>query len=203
MARRGFLDVTVDTLASAVTAAATSITLDDITGFAAHTLAIIEEGTSRAEIVFITAVTTATNTLTVVRGMLDTTAVVHSKGSRIKECGYKSWLSFPIPDIATVYTMCIVPPRGVLVSARTVLAQAIATADAVITLYKAAQAITGGVITIAYSGSATGDIDWCYPTLYNEFNGTTEYLKVINAGACTGSHVQQITLEFICIEQPE
>lgn len=200
MARRAFLDVFVDVLSSAMTAATTSMVLDDETGLAAQDVCIIEEGTSREEVVFVTAVVTATNTATVVRGMLSSTAVVHSKGSLVKRAGYKTSLSFPIPAIGTTYTMCIVPPKGILVRASGCLNAAITGANETITLYNKTQAITGGVITIAYDGSALGDIDYCTPTAYNEFNGTTDYLKCINSGASTGTQVYQVTCEFLCLE---
>lgn len=84
--------------------------------------------------------------------------------------------------------------------ASTVLSGTIATADAVITLYNKTQAITGGVITIGYSGSALGDIDTCSPTLYNEFDGVDDYLKIINGGASTNTFGQDVICEFICVE---
>jgi len=201
MARRGFLGIFIDTLSSAMTAADTSMVVDDITDLDAQDVCVIEEGTSRAEIVLATAVDTDTDTATVVRGRLGTTAVVHSKGSLVKLAGYKIVVPVHITDVSTAETVCVLPPRGILVKASTVLRGAIATADAVIDLYNKAQAITGGVITIAYSGSALGDIDSCTPTAYNNFNGTTDYLKVFNAGASANAAALTVLCEFICVEQ--
>ena len=201
MARRGFLDVFLDTLSSAMTAATTSMVVDDITGLSAQEVCVIEEGTTRAEVVLVTAVVAATNTATVVRGLLGTTAVVHSKGSLVKQAGYKIVVPVHITDVSTAETVCVLPPKGLLTKAWTVLGEAIATANAVITLYNKTQAITGGVITIAYSGSALGDIDSCTPTVYNEFDGVDDYLKVINGGASTNTAALTVLCEFICVEQ--
>jgi len=45
-----------------------------------------------------------------------------------------------------------------------------------------------------------GDIDTCTPTLYNEFNGSTDYLKIIAGGESANTEPVNITLEFICVE---
>lgn len=201
MARRGFLDVFIDTLASAMTAATTSMVLDDITDLDAQDVCVIEEGSSREEIVLVTAVDTDTDTATVVRGRLGTTAVVHSKGSLVKLAGYKIVVPVQIADVSTAEIIAVLPPKGILVKASTVLGEAIATADAVITLYNKTQAITGGAITIGYSGSALGDIDTCTPTAYNEFDGDDDYLKVVNTGASTNAAAITLLCEMICVEQ--
>jgi len=201
MARRGFLQVFIDTLSSAMTAATTSMVVDDITDLSAQDVCIIEEGSTREEIVFVTAVVTATNTATVVRARLGTTAVVHSKGSLVKLVGFKTVVPVHITDVSTAETVCVLPPKGILVKASTVLGEAIATADAVITLYNKTQAITGGAITIGYSGSALGDIDTCTPTVYNEFDGSDDYLKVINGGASVNTAAITVLCELVCVEQ--
>ena len=149
MARRGFLGIFIDTLSSAITAATTSMVVDDITDLSAQDICVIEEGTTKEEITFVTAVDTDTDTATVVRGRLGTTAVVHSKGSLVKLAGYKIVVPVHITDVSTAETLAVLPPKGLLVKAWTVLGAAIATADAVITLYNKTQAITGGAITIA------------------------------------------------------
>lgn len=201
MARRGFLDIFIDTLSSAMTAATTSMVVDDITDLSAQDVCVIEEGSIREEIVFVTAVDTDTDTATVVRGMLGTTAVVHSKGQLVKLVGYKIVVPVHITDVSTAETVCVLPPKGIMVKAWTVLGEAIATANAIITLYNKTQAITGGVITIGYDGSALGDIDSCTPTVYNEFDGVDDYLKVVNGGASTNTAAITVLCEFICVEQ--
>jgi len=202
MARRGFLSIFTDTLASAMTAATTSMVLDDITDLDAQDVVVIEEGTTRAEIVLVTAVDTDTDTATVVRGRLGTTAVVHSKGSLVKLAGYKIVVPLQLNSLAAATVKAILPPKGLLVKASTVLGAAIATQNAVITLSNKTQAITGGAITIAYSGSALGDIDTCTPTAYNEFDGDDDYLKAVVSGS-DAANTDPITIlcEFICLEQ--
>jgi len=201
MARRGFLSIFTDTLSSAMTAADTSMVLDDETGLSAQDVCIIEEGTSRAEVVFVTAVVTATNTATVVRGRLGTTAVVHSKGSLVKLVGYKIVMPIHLATLVAAQVKAVLPPKGILVKASTVLGAAIATQNAVITLSNKTQAITGGAITIAYSGSALGDIDTCTPTAYNEFDGDDDYLKAVVSGS-DAANTDPITVlcEFVCVE---
>jgi len=187
-------------VATALAKAGTSLVLGDVTGLAAQDVLIIDEGLTSAEVVFVTAVTTLTKTATIVRGMAGTTDVAHSKGAVVKKVGWRQTCTIPIADISTAETVCIVPPKGILVRATGVLGGTVATANGVITLSKGTQAITGGVITVSYSGSALGDIDECTPTLYNEFNGTTDYLKAVNGGACTNAFAYPVTCEFICVE---
>lgn len=200
MAKRAFLDVYQSRVATALAKAGTSLVLDSVTGLAAQDVLIIDEGNTHAEVVFVTAVTTLTETATIVRAMAGTTDVAHAKGAIVKKVGWREIVPIQITDISTAQTPYVLPPKGILVKASTVLGGTIATADAVITLSKGTQAITSGVITIAYSGSAAGDIDSCSPTLYNEFNGTTDYLKAANGGASTNTFTQTVLCEFICVE---
>jgi len=200
LAKRAFLDVYQSRVATALAKAGTSLVLDSVTGLAAQDVLMIDEGNTKAEVVFVTAVTTITKTATVVRAMAGTTDVAHAKGAIVKKVGWKNTITINIADVSTAETVAVVPPKGILTKASTVLGGTIATADAVITLSKGTQAITGGVITIAYSGSALGDIDECTPTLYNEFNGTTDYLKAVNGGASTNAFAVNLVCEFICVE---
>jgi hypothetical protein len=200
LARRAFLDVYQSRVATALALSGTTLYLDSVDGLAAQDVVIIDDGLTKAEVVFVTAVDTTAKTATVVRGMAGTTDVAHAKGAIVKKVGWREIITLYIPDVSTGETLAILPPKGILVKASTVLGGTIATADAVITLYNKTQAITGGVITIAYSGSALGDIDTCIPTLYNEFDGVDDYLKVVNGGASTNTEPLNIILEFICVE---
>ncbi len=200
MAKRAFLDAFQSRVATALTKSATSLVLDGVTGLAAQDVLIVDEGNTHAEVIFVTAVTTLTKTVTIVRAMAGTTAQKHAVGAIVKKVGWKNTITLNIADVSTGETVAVVPPKGILVKASTVLGGTIATAPAVITLSKSAQAITGGVITIADGGSALGDIDSCVPTLYNEFNGTTDYLKAVNGGASTNAFAVNLVCEFICVE---
>lgn len=200
MAKRAFLDVYQSQVATALAKAGTSLVLESVEGLSARNVLIIDEGTTKAEVIYVTSIDTLTKTATVIRALGDTSDVAHAKGAIVKKVGWKNTMTVVITDISTAETLCIVPPKGILTRATTVLAGAIATADGVVTLSKNTQEITNGVITIAYNGSAEGDIDECIPTLYNEFNGTTDYLKVVNGGACTNTFRMNLTAEFICLE---
>ena len=200
MAKRAFLDVYQSRVATALAKAGVSLVLENVTGLAAQDVLIIDEGNTKAEVVFVTAVTTTTKTATIVRGMAGTTDVAHAKGAIVKKVGWKNTIAVNIPDVSTALTIAFVPPKGILTKASTVLGGAITVADAVITLSKGTQAITGGVITIATASSALGDIDECVPTLYNEFNGTTDYLKAVGNGGSTDVATAGLLLEFICLE---
>lgn len=93
-----------------------------------------------------------------------------------------------ITDISAVETLYLMLPKCKVTRIWAVLSGAIITANPTITASKNAQAITNGVITIPYSGSAAGDIAFCQPTVYNEFNGINEYLKLVG-GAQSGNVV--------------
>lgn len=200
MAKRAFLDVYQSRVATALAKAGTTLYLDSVTGLAAQDVLIIDEGLTTAEVVFATAVDTTAKTATIVRAMAGTTDVAHAKGAIVKKVGWREVVTLYLADISTAETLALLPPKGILVKASTVLGGAIATADATLTLYNKTQAITGGVITIGYSGSALGDIDTCVPTLYNEFDGVDDYLKVVAGGESTNTEPLNIILEFICVE---
>jgi len=187
-------------VATALAVAGVSLSLDSVTGLSAQDVLIIDEGLTTAEVVFVTAVNTTTKVATIVRGMAGTTDVAHAKGAIVKKVGWKNTIAVNIPDVSSALTIAFVPPKGILTKASIVLGGAITVADAVITLSKGTQAITGGVITIATASSALGDIDECVPTLYNEFNGTTDYLKIVGNGGSTDVATAGLLLEFISVE---
>ncbi|MBA7644148.1 hypothetical protein ES703_51885 [subsurface metagenome] len=200
MAKRAFLDVYQSRVATALAIGGTSLVLDSVTGLAAQDVLIIDEGNTKAEVVFVTAVTITTKTATIVKGMAGTTDVAHAKGAIVKKVGWREIVPIQLATLATGETKAVLPPKGILVKASTVLEAAIAAGDAVITLSKGSQEITGGAITIDQATGDLGTIDECLPTLYNEFNGTTDYLKAVTSGSCTSVVDQVVLCEFICVE---
>lgn len=86
------------------------------------------------------------------------------------------------------------PPKCVVVEVWCCISAAITVADSTITIYKEAQAMTDGVITVVQDGCAIGDVFKCNPTVYTEFDGVDDYLKVISAGDSTTASVGQITI---------
>jgi len=76
-------------------------------------------------------------------------------------------LSIPVTD--GTYQLLAFPKAGTLAEIKTLLDGAITTNDAVLTFKKNGVAITNGVVTIANSGSAAGDLDTATPTAGNDF----------------------------------
>jgi hypothetical protein len=97
------------------------------------------------------------------------------------------------PQVATILIedLSVNPSEAFLVlpfdvtlnSAQSVIYDAITTADAVLTFSIGATPITGGVITIANSGSAAGDVDSCTFTAANTLAAGTPLKIVISGGA--------------------
>lgn len=74
-------------------------------------------------------------------------------------------LTVDMTDISSAVSVWVVAPyAGIIKKIYSVINGAIATANAAITVEIAGTAVTGGGITIAYSGSAAGDVDSCTPT---------------------------------------
>lgn len=83
-------------------------------------------------------------------------------------------LNVRIDDVSTAKSIWVVSPiAGEIEKMYSVIDGAIATADAVMSLKIATVTVTGSTLTIAYSGSAAGDVDNCTPSA----------LKTIAAGA--------------------
>lgn len=101
-----------------------------------------------------------------------------------------------IEDISTAGQIYVVPGfAGRIKKVSTVLNGAIATADAVLTLKIAGTAVTGGTITVAFSGSAAGDIDTCEPTAARTFTDA-QAIEIETDGASDNAVQIVITLEL-------
>ena len=98
-------------------------------------------------------------------------------------------------DLDTAEDLYIHLPKCKVIKIFACSAGAHTVANAVITASKVAQAITGGVITIAHTGAA-GDIDSCTPTAHNTFNGKTDYLKLAGDGGPTAGSVALFTVVY-------
>lgn len=98
-----------------------------------------------------------------------------------------------ITDVSTAGQVYVaVPDSGKIVKVFSTLAGAIATADAVLTV-KTAEGTVTNTLTIAYSGSAAGDVDTCIPADNNNVveGGTIE---IETAGASTNTIVAQLCI---------
>lgn len=92
-----------------------------------------------------------------------------------------------IADVSTAGQIYIpIPDGGEVVKIISALNGTIATADATLTAKIGGTAVTGGSITIAYSGSAAGDVDTCEPTAARSVDeGGT--LEIETSGASTNT----------------
>jgi len=154
------------------------------------------------EIVLVTAVNTTIepNTITIVRGCLGTEAKAHPVWATLYQYGEVHHLLTKIADVGTAETLYLPLPKCIVVKAMTCLGGAITGADSKITLYKNGDAMTNGEITIAYDGSAAGDIDTCSPTEKNEFDGIADYLKIVNGGESTGAQTCQLIISYVPLD---
>lgn len=92
-----------------------------------------------------------------------------------------------LADVSTASSTYFVPNfPGTITKIQTVLHGAIATADAALTAYVAATPITTGTITVAYSGSAAGDVDSTTPTGANTITASQAF-RIATDGASTNT----------------
>ena len=104
------------------------------------------------------------------------------------------FLTVKMSDVSTASSVYVaVPDGGRVIKITSVLGGTIATADAVITAKVGSTAMTDGTITIAYSGSATGDIDTCEPTVANTVS-EGDYITLTTNGASTNTHTADFTI---------
>jgi hypothetical protein len=76
--------------------------------------------------------------------------------------------------------------NGTVTGIHTVLWGTIATADVTLTAKVNNSAMTNGAVTIAYSGSAAGDLDTATPTAGNTVT-TSDYINITSDGASTNT----------------
>ena len=103
------------------------------------------------------------------------------------------FITAKIANISTASsTFVAIPDGGKVIKIFSALQAVIATANGAITFEIGGTAITGGAISVAYSGSAVGDVDTAEPTAANEVaeGGTIE---MITDGASTNAAVLYIT----------
>ena len=103
------------------------------------------------------------------------------------------FLTSKITTISTAgSTFVPVPDGGTIIKILTSIKNAITTADAALSFEIGGTAVTGGGITVAYSGSAAGDVDTAEPTAANDLSedGTIE---MITDGASSGTKKLNVT----------
>ena len=103
------------------------------------------------------------------------------------------FITSTIADISTASsTFVAVPDNGKIIKIITALQGAITSVNAGISFEIDGTAITGGGITVAYSGSAAGDVDTAVPTAANDvLEGGT--IEMITNGASSGAKKLVVT----------
>lgn len=90
-------------------------------------------------------------------------------------------------DISTAGQVYVVAPEaGNIREIYSVIDGAIGTANAVLTSKIGGTAVTNGAITVAYSGSAAGDVDSCFPTAAN-YVTAGQAIEIETNGASTNT----------------
>lgn len=106
------------------------------------------------------------------------------------------FLTVEIDDISTAGQKFVVPGfAGRIKKIWSVINGAIATADADLTAKIGGTAVTGGLITVATSSSAAGDVDFATPTAKNSFTDG-DAIEIETDGASTNTVAVVITLEL-------
>jgi len=96
------------------------------------------------------------------------------------------FITSTIADISTASSTFVpVPDGGRVIKIITALQGAIGTANGAITFEIGGTAITGGGITVAYSGSAAGDVDTAEPSAANEVSEDGTIEMITDGGSST------------------
>lgn len=124
----------------------------------------------------------------------DTSNVQTADGQNLK----KIYLNVQLADLSTASTCYVVSPvAGTISKIYSIIANAITTADSVITGKIGSTAITNGAITITQSGSAAGDVDSATPTAANTVVAGSNINFTTNGASnttCITNIVVEITL---------
>lgn len=107
----------------------------------------------------------------------------------------RKFITAHIADVSTPGQIYVVPGfRGKIIKATSALNGEITLADSILTLKIGGTAVTGGSMTVAFSGSAAGDVDTCSPTALATFN-SDQAVEIETDGGSTGAVAVTITLE--------
>jgi len=108
----------------------------------------------------------------------------------------KVYLTASIQDISTAGQIYVVSPvAGTISKIYSVINGAIATANSILTPKIAGTAITGGAITVAFSGSAAGDVDSSTPSAANEITAGAA-IEIETDGASSNTVEVVLTIEI-------
>ena len=121
-------------------------------------------------------------------------------GGTVETAGGQSLKKIPlytsIADISTAGQVYVVSPvAGTITKIYSVINGAIATANSILTPKIAGTAITGGAITVAFSGSAAGDVDSSTPTAANTI-AAGQAIEIETDGASSNTVEVVLTIEI-------
>lgn len=103
-------------------------------------------------------------------------------------------LSTTVEDLSAATSHWVVTPiAGTITSMHSVIDGALATADTTLTMKIATVAVTNGALTIAYSGSATGDVDVATPSGANTVTAG-QAIEIVCGGETTTNKAAHITI---------
>jgi len=106
-------------------------------------------------------------------------------------------ITVEIPDISTASSVWVVPGFAcTVVAISTVINGAIITADAVLDPQIGGVSITGGGITIAFTGSAAGVVDQATPSAANAV-AANEAVEIATDGGSTNTVAAVVTIEVL------
>ena len=106
------------------------------------------------------------------------------------------FLNVSLADVSTASSVWIpIPVACTLVKVTSTLQTAITIADSVLTFFNNAGTSMGSSMTIAFSGSASGDVDTYTPSSNNTFSAG-QMMKITTDGGSTTTSVVWFTLEF-------
>jgi len=97
-------------------------------------------------------------------------------------------IAVPIADVGTAQTQIVgitEQNAGKIEKITHILGAAISVADSLIVISKNGTVLSGGTITVAYTSSAAGDVDYILPS--NVYVAAGDYLTIANGGESTGA----------------
>ena len=105
-------------------------------------------------------------------------------------------VTLPIGDVSAADSVWVVPGvAGNITKISNVIDAAITTADAGLTFEIGGAAITGSAITIAFTGSAAGDVDQSAPSALNVITAS-DAIEVVKDGASDTASNGVVTFEI-------
>lgn len=109
----------------------------------------------------------------------------------------KVYLTTNIEDLSGAASYWVVMPlAGNVTNAWSVIDGAVDLDDSTITLKRSGVSMTNGVITIAFSGSAAGDVDSCTPTANNNMTAALPLELTVAPGTSTNTTKCTVTIEL-------